>query len=184
MQENYINLPRSNSSGNPSVSSVITGLLRQKHPFCLNCWILSARLLSCLCPVMPVTHIQDVQRVSFPREKPRGWCLSLDSWRAMERVWVALCLLGPSSWFWKAQMSATLHLKLHSRWSSQLSPFFTHMWPGVWCFPNQYERDESAGESLFFFFNSLLNRMGKWYKMRERESCDMRLSLKCHSMSP
>lgn len=163
MQENYINLLRSNSSGNPSVSSVITGLLRQKHPFCLNSWISSAPLLSSLCQTMPVTRIRDVRRVSSPSE---NWKVdaSLYSWRAIDRVWVALCLLGLPPDFWKP-IWVPLFISSYIHSEAATVPIFHLRVIRVWCFLISRNRTKVHAVTIFFF-TSLVNRRDKWYKMR------------------
>lgn len=131
VQENYINLLRSNSGGNPSVSSVIAGLWRQKRPFCLNSWISSAPLLSSLCPTVPVTHIQDVRRVSSPLrgnwEVDASFAWQLESHR-QEREWHSLLGLPPD--FGKRRWVALFSSQATFTEELQLSQFFTRMWSG------------------------------------------------------
>lgn len=117
VQENCISLPGSNSSGNPSASSVITGLLRQSTHSALT--VESQVLRSALFVRWWLRRTFKIFSVFlFPLKPERLKPLAL--------LWVplTLCLLGLSSWFWKACVSGALYLQLHSQWSPSCPCFF------------------------------------------------------------
>lgn len=168
VQENYINLLRSNSSGNPSVLSVISGLLRQKHPFCLNSWISSALLLSSLCPILPVTHIQDVQLVSSPLEIER-LMRQLESNRksvsGSQSFGPFLLIFGKPRW-------VPLFISSYIHSEAQTIPFFSLTCDQGLMFSNQCEQNKSAcvvvnRKKCGYFYSALFcDRLNKCYKMR------------------
>lgn len=122
VEENYINLARSNSSGNPSVSSVITGLRKQKNPFCLNGWVSWDRLVRlCLWRAFEMFS----QFLSLWKLKK----VDASHLRAKEQLtqceW--LCVFGPSSWFFGKPRWVPLLSQVTFTMKLKLSQFFTRM---------------------------------------------------------
>lgn len=121
MQENDINLLRSSSSGNPSVLSVITGVLKHKHPFCLNSWI-----SKCFSLELPLSDNASDAHSRFSMLMPLD-----DIWRAIDSVSGSL-FFGPSSWFWKPRWISALHHKLHTQWTSNCPNFSLNRLNNKW----------------------------------------------------
>lgn len=125
VQENCISLPGSNSSGNPSASSVITGLLRQSTHSALT--VESRVLRSAL-------FVRWWLRRTFKIFSVFLFPLKTERLKPLALVWVplTLCLLGLSSWFWKAVWVAPfISSYIHSEAPAVPVFFFsTHMWTG------------------------------------------------------
>lgn len=141
--ENYISLLRSNSSGNPSVLNVITGLLRQSTHSALT--VESQVLCSALFVRWWLRRTFKIFSVFLPpfkieRLKPL----------TLVRVPLTLCLLGLSSWFWKAHMSTPLLISSYIHSEAPAVPvFFSLTCDRGLVFPNQYEQDKSACSHIF-----------------------------------
>lgn len=157
VQENCISLPGSNSSGNPSASSVITGLLRQSTHSALT--VESRVLRSAL-------FVRWWLRRTFKIFSVFLFPLKTERLKPLALVWVplTLCLLGLSSWFWKARVSGALYLQLDSQWSPSCPCFFFFLFffpltcdQGL-ILPNQYEQDRST--CCHNFSIHLLKRLG------------------------